>query len=123
MKQYMEFVRGLRYKLRMLGIPVKLPTTFIHGDNQSFLANTTIPDSTLKKKSNSTAYHIVSEGCACNEWRSIYDNTHKDVADLLTKPLSSGETQTICVRMILHHIFGKKVDVASQWRSESLGQV
>ena len=32
----------------MMGIPVEGPTC-IYGDNQSVLANTTIPDSTLKK--------------------------------------------------------------------------
>ena len=48
MKQCCEYIRGLRYKLRMMGIPVEAPTCF-YGDNQSVLANTTIPDSTLKK--------------------------------------------------------------------------
>ena len=50
MKQCCEYIRGLRYKLRMMGIPVEGPM-YIYGDNQSVLANTTIPDSTLKKKS------------------------------------------------------------------------
>ena len=45
----------------MMGIPVEGPTC-IYGDNQSVLANTTIPDSTLKKKSQSIAYHFVHEG-------------------------------------------------------------
>ena len=40
----------------MLGIPVEGPTC-IYGDNQSVLANTTIPDSTLKKKSQTL--HII----------------------------------------------------------------
>ena len=58
MKQCCEYVRGLRYKLRMMGILCDNPT-FIYGDNQLVLANTTIPDSTLKKKSLSIAYHFV----------------------------------------------------------------
>ena len=58
MKQCCEYVRGLRYKLRMMGISCEDPT-FIYGDNQLVLANTTIPDSTLKKKSQSIAYHFV----------------------------------------------------------------
>ena len=58
MKQCCEYVCGLRYKLRMMGISCEDPT-FIYGDNQSVLANTTIPDSTLKKKSHSIAYHFV----------------------------------------------------------------
>ena len=60
MKQCCEYIRGLRYKLRMMGIPVE-GLTYIYGDNQSVLANTTIPDSTLKKKSQSIAYHYVRE--------------------------------------------------------------
>ena len=58
MKQCCEYIRGLRYKLRMIGILVEGPTC-IYGDNQSVLANTIIPDSTLKKKSQSIAYHFV----------------------------------------------------------------
>ena len=50
MKQYCEYIRGLSYKLRMMGIPVNGPS-YIYGDNQSVLCNTSIPDSTLKKKS------------------------------------------------------------------------
>ena len=67
MKQCCEYVRGLRYKLWMMGIPCEDPT-FIFGDNQSVLANTTIPNSMLKKKSQSIAYHFVREGAAQDEW-------------------------------------------------------
>ena len=90
MKQCTEYVRGLRYKLRMMGIPISGPT-FLYGDNQSVLWNATCPDSVLKKKSNSIAYHFVREGSARDEWRIAYINTHLNVADLLTKPLPSGE--------------------------------
>ena len=105
MKHCTEYVRGLRYKLRMMGIPCELPT-FIYGDNKSVLANTTVPDSTLKKKSNSIAYHFVREGCARDEWRTAYVNTHVNPADLLTKPLPSGEKRRRFVNMILYHLFG-----------------
>ena len=66
MNQCCEYVRGLRYKLRMLGIPVEQPT-FILGDNQSVLANTSVPHSKLKKKSSSIAYHFVREVVAKSE--------------------------------------------------------
>ena len=105
MKQCTEYIRGLRYKLRMMGIPCTDPS-FIFGDNQSVLANTTAPDSTLKKKSQSIAYHFVREGVARDEWRTAYVNTHLNPADLLTKILPSGEKRTMFVRMILHYIFG-----------------
>ena len=87
MKQCCEYVCGLRYKLRMMGISCDDPM-FICGDNQLVLANTTIPDSTLKKKSQSIAYHFVREGAAQDEWRTTYINTHENEADLLTKQLS-----------------------------------
>ena len=109
MKHCTEYVRGLRYKLRMMGIPCELPT-LIHGDNQSVLANTSVPDSVLKKKSNSIAYHFVREGCARDEWRTGYINTHSNPADLLTKPLPSGEKRVRFVRMMLYHIFGSGHD-------------
>ena len=58
MKQATEYIRGLWYKLRMMGITVD-EQDFVFGDNQSVLANTTAPGSTLKKKSNAIAYHFV----------------------------------------------------------------
>ena len=42
----------------MMGMTVDEPT-FVFGDNQSVLTNTTAPASTLKKKSNAIAYHFV----------------------------------------------------------------
>jgi hypothetical protein len=59
-KQYREYLRRLRYKLRMMAIPVE-GFAYIFADNQSGLASTTNPDSTLKKKSQSTAYRFVRE--------------------------------------------------------------
>ena len=61
MKQCTEYIRGLRYKLRMMGIPCEGPA-FVYGNNQSVLANTTIPDSTLKKKSQSIASILFVRG-------------------------------------------------------------
>ena len=104
MKQCCEYIRGLRYKLRMMGIPCDGPA-YIYGDNQSVLANTTRPDSVLKKKSQSIAYHFVREGAACDEWRTTYVNTHDNEADLLTKQLPNGEKRRGFVRNLLHHIF------------------
>ena len=105
MKQCCEYIRGLRYNWRMMGIPVEGPT-YIYGDNQSVLANTTIPDSTLKKKSQSIAYHFIREGVARDEWRTSYVNTHDNEADLLTNQLPHGEKRKGFVCILLHHSFG-----------------
>ena len=103
MKQATEYVKGFRYKLRMIGIHVEDPT-FIFGDNQSMIANTTIPESMMKKKTQSIVYHFVREGCARDEWQTAYISTHENVADMLTKPLPSGEKRWKFVRMLLHHL-------------------
>ena len=86
MKQCREYLRGLRYKLRMMGIPCDGPV-YISGNNQSVLANTTNPNLMLKKKSQSICYHFVREGATRDEWRTSYVNTHENEADLLTKVL------------------------------------
>jgi len=44
-----KYIRGLRYKLRMTGIPFSDPY-YVYGDIKSVLYNTTLPDSTLKNK-------------------------------------------------------------------------
>ena len=103
MKQCCEYVRGLRYKLRMMGIPVDMPT-YIFGDNQSVLANTSHPHSTLKKKSSSIAFHFVREGVAKKEWCTTYLNTHLNPSDLLTKSLPGGEKRNCFTRYLLHYL-------------------
>ena len=104
MKLCCEYLRGLRYKLRMMGIPVYGPA-YVHGDNQSVLANTTVPGSQLKKKAQSIAYHFIREGVARDEWRTAYVNTHLNESDLLTKILPDGEKRRSFVRKLLHHVF------------------
>ena len=104
MKQCCEYLRGLRYKLRMFGIPVDGPA-YVYGDNQSVLSNTMIPESILKKKMQSICYHLVREGVARREWITGYVNTHDNKSDLLTKPLPSGDKRRNFVRKMLYHIF------------------
>ncbi|CAJ1966194.1 unnamed protein product [Cylindrotheca closterium] len=104
MKLCCEYLRGLRYKLRMMGIPVLGPS-FIYGDNKSVLANTSIPDSQLKKKSQSIAYHFIREGAAKDKWRTSYVNTHENDADLLTKKLPYGQKRRKFVNRLIHHVY------------------
>ena len=105
MKQLCEYIQGLSYKLRMMGITYEGPA-YIYGDNQSVLANTTVPDSTLKKKSASLAYHLIREGVAMDDWRTAYINTHDNESDLLTKVLPFGEKRRRHVGKVLKHIYG-----------------
>ena len=52
MKTGVEAIRGIRYKLRMVGVSLTGPT-YIYGENMSVIYNKSRPESTLKKKSNS----------------------------------------------------------------------
>ena len=58
MKIGMESLRGLQYKLRMMGVHIDGPS-LIYGDNMSVIYNTQRPELPLKKKSNLIAYHAV----------------------------------------------------------------
>ena len=103
MKHATEYVRGLRYKLRAMGVPV-VECAYIYGDNKSILVNSGTPHSQLKKKSNSVAYHHVREGSALDEWRTTYINTHDNIADLMTKNLPSVVKRTKFCKMLLHFL-------------------
>ena len=103
MKQATEYLRGLRYKLRMMGVPIDGPA-YVMGDNQSVLCNTSMPESTLKKKSNSIAYHFVREGVTRGEWVTGYIKTDVNIADVLTKPLP-GPRRKELLKLVMFDIY------------------
>ena len=109
LKSCCEYLRGLRVKLRQMGIPISNPC-FVYGDNQSVLWNTTIPDSVLRKKTSSVAYHFVREGVSNDEWRTAYIKTAENPSDLLTKSLPCGINRKRKVRQILYDIYPEDVD-------------
>ena len=98
-----------------MGIPVVVPS-YIQGNNQSILSNTTIPDSTLKRKCQSIVYHLVQAGVYRDGWRTAYVNTHKNDADLLTKQLLFGKNHKGFLQRLIHHIYGgTAAAAASLW--------
>ena len=58
-----ELIESLWYKLHLFGIPIEGPTN-VYCDNEAVTKNTTIPESTLKKKHNSIAHHCACEAVA-----------------------------------------------------------
>jgi hypothetical protein len=58
MKHGIKKLRGLQYKLRMMGIPLT-GLSYIYGAKKSQVTNSTRPESTLKKKYDSICYHAV----------------------------------------------------------------
>ena len=84
MKHGVETLRGIRYKLCMMGMPLDGPS-YIYGDNMSVINNTQKPESVLKKKSNSICYHAIHEAVAMGEILTTHIATGENVADLATK--------------------------------------
>ena len=103
MKHGVETLRGLRYKLRMMGVPIAGPT-FVYGDNMSVIYNTSRPELTLKKKSNSICYHAVREAVASGECLTSHIPTLKNLADILTKVLYGAKCRNL-VRGVLCDIY------------------
>lgn len=100
MKTAVELVEGLRYKLRMMGIPIDGPA-HVKADNMSMVNNSSKPESTLKKKSNSIAYHYVRERAAADVIRVSYEPTVTNIADMLTK-VQPGPVRKKFAEMVLY---------------------
>lgn len=104
MKQCCEYVRGLRYKLRIFGINVLQPA-FVYGDNQAVLKNVTLPESSLNKKCESIAYHFVREGVARGEWLCGYVPSEHNSSDTLTKTVPAGSIRQRLVSNYLYDVY------------------
>jgi hypothetical protein len=94
-----EMVEGLRYKLRMMGVPMDGPTS-VFCDNESVVKNTTRPESALKKKHNAVAYHKVRESIANGTIRLAKEDGKSNLADILTK-LMPGPRLREMIQMVL----------------------
>jgi len=94
MRIMVEMLEALRYKLRMLGIPIDGPAN-VFCDNKLVVTNSTVPTSTLKKKHNSIAYHHVREAVAGGIARIAKVHTSENLADLLTKSLPGLTLKTL----------------------------
>ena len=94
-----ELIEGLRYKLRMFGVPLDGPAN-VFGDNQSIISNATIPESPLKKKHVAICYHRVREACASGILRIAKEDSTTNLADLLTKNLPRDRHKFLAERIL-----------------------
>ena len=88
MKHGVVTLRGIRYKLRMMGVPVDGPS-YIYGDNMSVINNTQKPESVLKKNSNSRCYHVIRESMAMGESLTAHVATSDNYADLAMETITN----------------------------------
>ena len=87
----------------MMGVPLTGPT-YVYGDNMSVIYNTSRPESSLKKKSNSICYHAVREAVAGGELLTAHCNTNDNHSDMMTKVLY-GQKKRTNVSRILYDIY------------------
>ena len=81
-----------------------LGPTYIYGDNMSVINNTSKPESTLKKKSNSICFHAARASVASGESLTSHIRTHHNSADLLTKVTYGNKRRTL-VNGLLYDIY------------------
>jgi hypothetical protein len=99
MRIAVELLEGLRFKLRMFGVPLEgLVNTLC--DSLSVVTNASQLSSTLKKKHYSIAYHRVREAVAANVIRVAWVHSNKNLADLLTKPLPGPSLHNLCEKIL-----------------------
>ena len=96
MNQDVRYVQGLHYKIRIFGIICE-DTTFVYVNNHYVLANTGIPASKMKKKSNSVDPPFFTRRL-CARWLEDYicENTWKTFRSNDKAPIFSGEKVVIC---------------------------
>ncbi|CAJ1932999.1 unnamed protein product [Cylindrotheca closterium] len=100
LKTGVELVEGLVYKLQMMGVPIDGHCHTLV-DNNSVVIIARRPESVLKKKSNSVAYHYVRLKCASDLIRVAWDGTKTNLADMLAK-IHTGRERARLVEFIMY---------------------
>ena len=72
----METLQGIRYNLRMMGVPIYGPS-YIYVDNVSVIHNTQCPESTLKNNSKYILYYAVHESITIGDYLTVHVGTNK----------------------------------------------
>ena len=103
MKHGVKTLRGIRYRLCMMGVPIDGPS-YVYGDNMTVINNTQKPESVLKKKSNSICYHAIREAVAMGEILTMHIPTGENVADLATKVIMNRPKRDYLVGKLLFDI-------------------
>ena len=90
-----DLIVGLRYKLRMFGVPIDGPAN-VFCDNRGVVKNVSIPESTLLKRHNAINYHIIRESVAAKIIRVGKEDSETNNADMLTKSVTAERRWDLC---------------------------
>ena len=104
-KTGMEKLRGLRYKLRMMGI-LSLGPWLIYGDNMLVICNIQRPEPTLRKKRNLICCHEIRESVKMVESMTAWVPSGENTADFLTKVLYRSKRRHI-VENVMRNIYNE----------------
>ena len=84
----------------MFGVPIAGPTK-VYCDNESVVKSTSIPESRLRKKHNSIAYHRIREAVAAGTILIYYEHSESNLADLLTKVLPANRREPLIQGLLM----------------------
>ena len=90
-----ELIVGLRYKLRMFGVPIEGPAN-VFCDNRGVVKNASVPESVLQKKHNAINYHAVREAVAAGIIQVGKEDGTTNLSDLLTKVVTGQRRWDLC---------------------------
>ena len=79
----------------MMGVPLD-GSANVFCDNEAVVRNSSLPESTLKKKYLSICYHMVREAAAAKILRVCWESGQKNVAGILTKGLPGPRLRELC---------------------------
>ena len=86
MKNSVELIVSLLYKLKMFGVPIDRSTD-IFCDNEEVYNNASTPEFQIRKKHHSISYHMSRETVASAACRMTKEDTETKLSDLFTKVL------------------------------------
>ena len=92
LKTAIEQIIALRYKLRMIGIPIEGPAR-IFCNNEAVYKNASDATLTLKKKYQSIAYHFLRQSVAASIVIIYREDSDTNLTNICTKGSLSGEKQ------------------------------
>ena len=94
-----ELIEALRYKLRMFRVKLSGPAR-VFCDNEAVVKSSTMPESRLKKKHCSIAYHRCREAVAAGKLLIYYERSETNLADILTKSLSKSKREPLAESLL-----------------------
>ena len=86
MKNSIELIAALQYKLKMFGVSID-GSTDIFCDNEEGYKNASTPESQLRKKHHSISYHMSRKAVSSGACRISKEDTETKLLDLFTKVL------------------------------------